>query len=67
MVTPTDTASGGLASAEARLAPSADGPNQLPRPAVPSRLRRFVHQLVHFFTLLLWGACLLAILGGLPS
>ena len=67
MAPPVDTAQHGLTSEEALRRLRDDGPNQLPRPKAPSHLGRFVHQLVHFFALLLWGACLLAILGGLPE
>jgi magnesium-transporting ATPase (P-type) len=57
----------GLTTAEAHRRLEVDGPNRLPQPPKPSRLRRFARQLVHFFALLLWGACLLAVLGGLPE
>ena len=57
----------GLTTAEAHRRLGIDGPNRLPEPPKPSRLRRFARQLVHFFALLLWAACLLAVLGGLPQ
>ena len=58
---------GGLTSAEAAARLVADGPNQLPPPRRPSALRRLVHQLVHFFALMLWGAGSLAFFAGLPQ
>jgi calcium-translocating P-type ATPase len=56
----------GLTSAEAarRRAP---GGNRLPLERPPSPVRLLAAQLVHFFALLLWGAALLAFVGGMPQ
>ena len=56
----------GLSAAEAaRRRPS--GGNRLPVERPPSPVRLLVQQLVHFFALLLWGACILAFVGGMPQ
>jgi calcium-translocating P-type ATPase len=61
----TDPANG-LTSAEvaARRVP---GGNRLPVERSPSPVRLLAAQLVHFFALLLWGAAVLAFLGGMPQ
>ncbi len=48
-----------------RLAES--GPNALPPPPRVPAWRRLVHQLVHFFAILLWVAAALALLAGMPE
>jgi magnesium-transporting ATPase (P-type) len=58
---------GGLTSADAAARLRAAGPNELPAPRRPSSLRRFVHQLVHFFAVMLWIASGLAFLADLPQ
>src|SRR5438128_1859034 len=57
----------GLTSTEAARRLAQDGENRLPPPKRPSRARRFVDQLVHFFALMLWVAGGLALIGGLPE
>lgn len=57
----------GLSPAEAAARLRRDGPNVLPvAPGVPA-WRQFIHQLVHFFALMLWVAGLLAFAAGLPE
>jgi magnesium-transporting ATPase (P-type) len=58
---------GGLTSADAADRLRADGPNELPAPRRPSALRRFAHQLVHFFAVMLWVASGLAFVAELPE
>ena len=65
-VTTTAPAARGLSAAEAaRRRPS--GGNRLPVDRPPSPVRLFVQQVVHFFALLLWGASVLAFVGGMPQ
>ena len=59
-------APGGLTSAEA-AARRPPGGNRLPVEGPPSPVRLLVAQLVHFFALLLWGAAVLAFVGGMPQ
>ena len=56
----------GLTGAEA-AARRPPGGNRLPVEGPPSPLRLFVAQLMHFFALLLWGAAVLAYVGGMPQ
>jgi P-type Ca2+ transporter type 2C len=60
-------AGAGLTSAEARERLARFGRNVLVEPPRPSRLRRFLANLVHLFALLLWAGAVLALLGGLPQ
>ena len=60
-------AAAGLTSAEAKARFAQDGPNRLPPPRRPSALRRFAHQLVHFFAVMLWVAGGLALFAGLAQ
>jgi P-type E1-E2 ATPase len=64
---PTLLATPGLTTDEARRRLAADGPNTLPAPRPPSPFLLLARQLVHFFALLLWGAAVLAVVGGLPQ
>jgi magnesium-transporting ATPase (P-type) len=57
----------GLTSAEAAARLARDGPNRLPPPRRRSAIRRFAHQLLHFFALMLWVAGGLAFVAGLPE
>ena len=57
----------GLTSVEASLRLAEHGPNALPAAERPSRLRRLVGELVHFFALMLWAAGALAVIGGMPQ
>lgn len=59
-------APGGLTGAEVaeRRVP---GGNRLPEQGAPSPVRLLVQQFVHFFALLLWGAAVLAVVGGMPQ
>ncbi len=57
----------GLTGAEAARRLATDGPNVLPPPPRPSRLRQLVAQLVEFFAAMLWVAAGLAFLAGLPQ
>jgi magnesium-transporting ATPase (P-type) len=57
----------GLTSVEAAARLAADGRNELPAPRRPSAARRLVHQLVHFFALMLWVASGLAFVADLPQ
>ncbi|HUP73962.1 MAG TPA: cation-transporting P-type ATPase [Acidimicrobiales bacterium] len=59
--------SAGLSSAEAAARLHRAGPNELPAPAGPSALRRFVDELRHFFALMLWVASALAFVARLPQ
>jgi len=61
------TGSAGLSSDEAAARLRRDGPNELPAPARPSALKRFVHELRHFFALMLWVASGLAFVARLPQ
>jgi magnesium-transporting ATPase (P-type) len=63
----TGTPLAGLASAAAAERLAADGPNQLPPTRHPSAVQRLVHQLVHFFALMLWVASALAFVADLPQ
>jgi calcium-translocating P-type ATPase len=65
-VTISAPSSTGLGSAEAARRRPAGG-NRLPVEGPPSPVRLLVAQLVHFFALLLWGAAVLAFLGGMPQ
>ncbi|MGY1704826.1 cation-translocating P-type ATPase [Geodermatophilus sp. SYSU D00697] len=56
----------GLTSAEA-TARRLPGGNRLPVESAPHPVRLLVAQLVHFFALLLWGAAVLAFVGGMPQ
>lgn len=56
----------GLTAAEAARRRPAGG-NRLPVESAPSPARLLVAQLVHFFALLLWGAAVLALVGGMPQ
>ena len=56
----------GLTTAEAAARRPPDG-NRLPIESPPSPVRLLVAQLVHFFALLLWGAAVLAFVGGMPQ
>jgi calcium-translocating P-type ATPase len=65
-VTTTARVPQGLGAAEvARRRPP--GGNRLPVERPPSPVRLLVAQMVHFFALLLWGACVLAFVGGMPQ
>jgi calcium-translocating P-type ATPase len=57
----------GLDDDEAAARLRRDGPNELPSPLPPSRLRQLAAQFFHFFAMLLWVAGVLAIVGGMPS
>jgi magnesium-transporting ATPase (P-type) len=57
----------GLTSADAAARLRTAGPNELPAPRRPSAVRRFVHQLVHFFAVMLWVASALAFVADLPQ
>ena len=57
----------GLSSTEAAARLAADGPNALPAPRRASAARRLLHQLVHFFALMLWVASGLAFVADLPQ
>ncbi len=57
----------GLTSAEAAYRLRVDGPNVLPVPPGPSPVALLLHQMVHFFALLLWGAAVLAAVAGMPE
>ena len=57
----------GLTVAEAAARLARDGPNRIPSPPGPSRLRRLAAQFVHFFALLLWAAAALAFVADLPQ
>lgn len=57
----------GLTSAVVAERLRADGPNVLPAARRHSALRRFLHELTHFFALMLWAAAGLAVLAGLPQ
>jgi len=57
----------GLSSEAAAERLRRDGPNELPAPARPSSLRRFVDELRHFFALMLWVAGALAFVARLPE
>ena len=57
----------GLTAAEARERLQRDGPNVLPHAKPVSPLALFLGQLTHFFAVLLWGATVLALLGGMPE
>ncbi|MEU2348492.1 cation-transporting P-type ATPase [Modestobacter sp. NPDC049651] len=63
---PVTAPAGGLSTAEAarRRVP---GGNRLPVERPPSPVRLLAAQLVHFFALLLWGAAVLAVVGGMPQ
>ncbi|MGI5132851.1 cation-translocating P-type ATPase [Pseudonocardia sp. CA-107938] len=61
------TAQAGLSVAEAARRLAADGPNVLPVRRPPSPLLLVLHQLTHFFALMLWVAAGLAWLGGMPQ
>jgi magnesium-transporting ATPase (P-type) len=63
---PVELSPTGLSTPEAeRRRPP--GGNRLPVEGPPSPARLLVAQLVHFFALLLWGAAVLAFVGGLPQ
>ncbi|MGY1669820.1 cation-translocating P-type ATPase [Geodermatophilus sp. SYSU D00710] len=65
-MTTTAPAGTGLSEAEAgRRRPP--GGNRLPVERPPSPVRLLVGQMVHFFALLLWGAAVLALVGGMPQ
>ncbi|NIH69188.1 cation-translocating P-type ATPase [Modestobacter marinus] len=59
-------AASGLTSAEA-AARRVPGGNRLPEQGAPSPVRLLARQFVHFFALLLWGAAVLAVVGGMPQ
>ncbi|HEX6888432.1 MAG TPA: cation-transporting P-type ATPase [Candidatus Nanopelagicales bacterium] len=56
----------GLTHAEALARLDEVGHNLLPGPDRVPVWRRLLEQFVHFFALLLWGAALLALVGGMP-
>ena len=58
---------GGLSSREAEQRLLADGPNVLPVRRQSSAAVRLLHQMVHFFALMLWFAGGLAFVAGLPE
>ena len=62
-----DEAIKGLTRAEVAVRLARDGPNAVPRPRRPSRLRALAAQLTHFFALLLWAAGILALVAGMPQ
>ncbi|MGY1734971.1 cation-translocating P-type ATPase [Geodermatophilus sp. SYSU D00684] len=65
-MTTTAAAPPGLSTGEAaRRRPP--GGNRLPVERPPSPVRLLVGQMVHFFALLLWGAAVLALVGGMPQ
>ncbi len=57
----------GLTSGEAAARLADIGPNVLPHVAGASLWRQLLGQFVHFFALMLWGAAVLAVIGGLPQ
>nr|SBO96112.1 FIG01105513: hypothetical protein [Nonomuraea gerenzanensis] len=57
----------GLTAAEAASRLTRDGPNLLPPARRTPAVVLLLHQLVHFFALLLWGASVLALLAGMPQ
>src|SRR5690606_7728205 len=57
----------GLTTAEARDRRRRCGPNTMPAPRRTPAVLRLVHQLVHFFAVMLWIAGGLAIVAGLPQ
>jgi magnesium-transporting ATPase (P-type) len=57
----------GLTTAEVTDRRSRSGPNELPAPRRPHAAVRLVHQLVHFFAVMLWLAGGLAVAAGLPQ
>ena len=57
----------GLSAAQASRLRREVGPNALPMPTRPSRLRRLAREFTHFFALMLWGAAALALIAGLPA
>ncbi len=61
------TAREGLGTEEAQARLRAQGENRLPKPESQSLPRQFLAQMVHFFALMLWGAALLAFVGGMPQ
>ena len=65
--TPGARTAEGLTEDEARRRLAAIGPNELPAPPPHPWWRHLVAQMVHFFALMLWGAALLALVGGLPA
>ncbi|MFI9489251.1 cation-translocating P-type ATPase [Promicromonospora sp. NPDC052451] len=58
---------GGLTSSQAAHRLREKGPNLVPRPRPPSPVRLLLAQMTHFFALLLWGAVVLAWIGGMPQ
>jgi P-type E1-E2 ATPase len=57
----------GLTSREAALRLRRDGPNALPAQRPPSPAAMVLRQMVNFFAVLLWAACALAFVGGMPQ
>ena len=64
---PDPTPQLGLTSAAAAERLRTDGPNVLPQVRRNSPVRRFLHELTHFFALMLWVAAGLAVLAGMPQ
>ncbi len=58
---------GGLTSLEAAERLRTGGPNVLPPPPRPTVLSMLVHELTHFFALMLWCAAALSLLAGIPQ
>jgi len=61
------TTAGGLTSAQAERLLAWHGRNVLPRARRPPGVVLLLRQATHFFALMLWGACGLALLAGLPQ
>ena len=57
----------GLSADEARRRLRTDGPNVVPFVAGPPLWARLLHQLTHFFAVMLWIASALALLAGMPQ
>jgi magnesium-transporting ATPase (P-type) len=57
----------GLTTDEADARLRVDGPNTIPEPPQAGAVRRLLSQFTHFFARLLWGAAILAWIGGMPE
>lgn len=57
----------GLTSTEAVARLKQYGPNVLPEAKRPSRVRKLIAQMTHFFAILLWVAGALALIAGMPQ